>query len=255
MRGHQARNEWRQQREAVILLQAYTRGMLVRRLMKIKVQPVKISKLLNCVDKHLNNLHCNKSNCLLLPPKAPKSPEEENQELVALDLQRRLLEIVEFQEAFDLMKAVRRQEEEKQELDGLHSNQPPKSDADEDDGSAEFSFYKFSVQHFQGYMSHRHITQRLRQPLLKHDDEGDALVRAQGPVRDALFRRRQAPSHCAPLTLQACLTVWWIILRFMEDMPEPKASARPQSPITRNLPHRRARKLSNLVGLDQVPAF
>lgn len=118
-----------------------------------------------------------------------------------MDLQRRLLDIVEFQEAFDLMKEVRRQEEEKQELDGPSYHQPPKSDADEDNNeSAEFSFYKFSVQHFQGYMSHRHISQRLRQPLLRHDDEGDALVRGQGPIRDALFHLRLSHtvhlSHC-----------------------------------------------------------
>lgn len=107
-----------------------------------------------------------------------------------MDLQRRLLEIVEFQEAFDLMKTVRKQEEQKQELDGPYYNQPAQSAADQDDDgrAEEFSFYEFSVQHFQGYMSHRHITQRLRQPLLKHDDEGDALVRGQqGPIRDALF--------------------------------------------------------------------
>lgn len=197
VRGHQVRKDWRQRREAVILLQAYTRAMLVRRRMKVK------------------------------SPQAPISPEEENQDLVALDLQQRLLEIVESQEAFDLMRAVRRQEEEKQRLEGLYGHQPRQysTDAEEDgDGSAEFSFYKFSIQHFQGYMSHRHITQRLRQPLLKHDDEGDAL---------------------------ACLTVWWIILRFMEDMPEPKGSASPTSSISRNMPHRRARKLSNPMGLDQ----
>lgn len=190
----------------------------------------------------------------LLPIQAPKSPEEEDQELVALDLQRRLLDIVEFQEAFDLMKAVRRQEEEKQELRVPFYHQPPKSSTDQDDDqSDQFSFYKFSLQHFQGSVSHRHITQRLRQPLLKHDHEGDALVRGQQePIRDA--PPPQASSHCAPPTLQASLTVWWIVLRFMEDMPEPKAPARPQSPITRNLPHRRARKLSNLAELDQVPA-
>lgn len=133
----------------------------------------------------------------MLSPKAPISPEEE----IALDLQRRLLEIVESQEAFDLLRAVRKQEEEKQELDGSYGHLPRQysSDADEDDdGSAEFSFYKFSIQHFQGHMSHRHITQRLRQPLLKHDDEGDALVRAQGPIRDALFRH--GPPHTVHLS-------------------------------------------------------
>lgn len=71
------------------------------------------------------------------------------------------------------MKAARKQEEEKQEV---NDRQPPTSDEDE------FSFYQFSVQHFQGYMSHRHMAQRLRQPLLKHHDEGDVLVRGRGSV-------------------------------------------------------------------------
>lgn len=160
----------------------------------------------------------------LLSPKSPKSPEEENQELVALDLQRRLLDIVEFQEAFDLMKTVRRQEEKKQELDGPYY-QPPKSDADEDDDeSAEFSFYKFSVQHFQGYMSHRHITQRLRKPLLKHDDEGDALVRGQGAIRDALLRLRLPHtvhlSHCRRVWLRGGLScVSWKTCRSQKRLP------------------------------------
>lgn len=127
----------------------------------------------------------------LLSPQPPVSPDKESEDPIALELQQRLLEIVEFQEAFDLMKAVRKQEEEKQKLE--------KSDADQsDDGSAEFSFYKFSVQHFQGYMSHRHISQRLRQPLLKHDDEGDALVRPQGPIRGVLGHR--GLPHTVPLS-------------------------------------------------------
>lgn len=41
----------------------------------------------------------------------------------------------------------------------------------------EFSFYRFSVLRFQGNATHTHITQRLREPLLQHGDEGDALVR------------------------------------------------------------------------------
>lgn len=50
-------------------------------------------------------------------------------------------------------------------------------DDDFDDESDEFSFYRFSVLHFQGSASHSHITDRIRLPLLSHDDEGDALVR------------------------------------------------------------------------------
>lgn len=50
-------------------------------------------------------------------------------------------------------------------------------DDDFDDESDEFSFYRFSVLHFQGSASHSHIIDRIKLPLLSHDDEGDALVR------------------------------------------------------------------------------
>lgn len=51
--------------------------------------------------------------------------------------------------------------------------------------------------------------------------------------------------------LQACLTVWWIILRFMGDIAEPKLINQEPS-IQNNLGQRQDRRLSNLVGLDQV---
>ncbi|XP_070700920.1 unconventional myosin-VIIb-like [Pempheris klunzingeri] len=100
-------------------------------------------------------------------------------------------------------------------------------DDDFDDATNEFSFYKFSFLHFQGNIGHTHFPQRLKKPLLVHDDEGDAL---------------------------ACLTVWWIILRFMGDLPDPKSvdtMSQASSTISRHLPHRQGRRLSNLVGLDQ----
>ncbi|KAA8589751.1 hypothetical protein FQN60_013116 [Etheostoma spectabile] len=59
----------------------------------------------------------------------------------------------------------------------------------------EYSFSKFASMYFQGAATHTHIRQRLPQPLLYHEDKGDVL---------------------------ASLTVWWIILRFMGDLPEPK---------------------------------
>lgn len=48
-------------------------------------------------------------------------------------------------------------------------------DEDEDD---EFSFAKFSAMHFQRSATHTHIQQRLKHPLLYHEDEGDTLVSA-----------------------------------------------------------------------------
>ncbi len=42
----------------------------------------------------------------------------------------------------------------------------------------EFSYSKFASLHFQGSSTHSHVQQRLRQPLLYHEDEGDALASA-----------------------------------------------------------------------------
>ncbi|XP_008275923.1 unconventional myosin-VIIa-like [Stegastes partitus] len=109
---------------------------------------------------------------------------------------------------------------------------PLLGDEDEDEGdgfddeSDEFSFYNFSIRHFQ-WSDHKHIPQRLRRPLLTHDDEGDAL---------------------------ACLTISWIILRFMSDAPEPRSAdaiSQVSSTINRHVPRRQGRRLSSLVGLDQ----
>lgn len=57
---------------------------------------------------------------------------------------------------------------------------------------------------------------------------------------------------------QASLTVWWIILRFMGDLPEPKKRAQVRVPSSQDrfmpqeLMSRKDRRLSNMVGLDQV---
>ncbi|XP_010900118.4 unconventional myosin-VIIb [Esox lucius] len=98
-------------------------------------------------------------------------------------------------------------------------------EAEYNDEDKEFSFVTFSALHFQGTATHSHIDQRLRQPLLHHEDEGDSL---------------------------ACLTVWWIILRFMGDIAEPKhINQEPSTQIQKNLGNRQNRRLSNIVGLDQ----
>lgn len=127
-----------------------------------------------------------------------------------------------------------------------------------EDISDEFSFSGFSIHHFQGKATPTHITQRLKQPLLPHDDEGDVLVSGRTlillPPRISMFCR--SSWAVSPLILiQACLTVWWIILRFMEDIPEPKSvdsMSQASSTISRHIPHRQGRRLSHLVGLDQV---
>ena len=56
--------------------------------------------------------------------------------------------------------------------------------------------------------------------------------------------------------------MWWIILRFMGDLPEPKQRVNPLAPggagsrganaLPQDLASRNDRRLSHMVGLDQV---
>ncbi|XP_053723097.1 LOW QUALITY PROTEIN: unconventional myosin-VIIa [Synchiropus splendidus] len=67
----------------------------------------------------------------------------------------------------------------------------PEEDYDDLD---DYSFSKFAAVHFQSRATATHIRQQLHQPLLHHEDQED---------------------------VTASLTVWWVILRFMGDLPEP----------------------------------
>lgn len=132
----------------------------------------------------------------------------------------------------------------------------PTPSLEEGDDEFDDSSDKFSLYEFQGSASHTHITQRLRQPLLPHDDEGDALVRGRRGEEEGIFVFFQSSlTVFFPLIFQACLTVWWIILRYMGDLPEPKSpdtSSQASNPILHDVPRRQGRRLSSLVGLDQV---
>uniref|UniRef100_A0A8B9KNY7 Si:ch73-194h10.2 n=1 Tax=Astyanax mexicanus TaxID=7994 RepID=A0A8B9KNY7_ASTMX len=105
----------------------------------------------------------------------------------------------------------------------------PEEDYDDLD---EYSFSKFASMYFQGAATPTHIRHRLRQPLLYHEDESDVV---------------------------ASLTVWWIILRFMGDLPEPRPQRIPRSgmgfaerSLQKDVASRQDRRLSHMVGLDQV---
>ncbi|XP_040911103.1 unconventional myosin-VIIa-like [Toxotes jaculatrix] len=213
VRCYQMRKGWKRKREAIMLLQAYTRGFLARK------EAEKMKK--DAVALRL---------------------EKENLEQIALVLQRGLEELQQSDEepepvtvedseedSYDLQPApaVEVVEQKAVESDEVEKRQDTPEPAEGHSFESSGSFYNFSILHFQGSSTHTHITHRLRQPLLPHDDEGDAL---------------------------ACLTVWWIILRFMEDIPEPKpvdVTSQASSTISHHLPHRQGRRLSNLVGLDQ----
>uniref|UniRef100_A0A8C8J192 Myosin VIIBb n=1 Tax=Oncorhynchus tshawytscha TaxID=74940 RepID=A0A8C8J192_ONCTS len=228
VRGYLARKSYKSKREAVTVLQAHTRGMLAR--------------------KTTNKM---RTDAFL------SAQEREAREQTAAELQRRLEEVLnQSQQAAAEPEPVSEQEmvetmfeflPHKVSVGGREGPAPEGFEdlertrtipevteeipvelpvVEYDDEDEEFSFIKFSALHFQGSATHSHITQRLRQPLLHHEDEGDTL---------------------------ACLTVWWIILRFMGDIAEPKQiNQEPSTIIQKNLGQRQNRRLSNLVGLDQV---
>uniref|UniRef100_A0A8C2CR17 Myosin VIIBb n=1 Tax=Cyprinus carpio TaxID=7962 RepID=A0A8C2CR17_CYPCA len=242
-RGYLARKDLKHKKDAVILLQAQTRGLLARK--TLKKMKTDVSVQWNRADFLVFSTFCRMFSfiihTLVLPQAFLTAQEKEAQERTALELQQRLEELLRKNE--EAAKSQVKDDEEMVEnifgflpsaIVGQEGPAPEgfevrreKEEKEKDKESDEFSFSKFASLYFQGSSSHSHIQQRLRQPLLYHEDEGDAL---------------------------ACLTVWWIILRFMGDLPEPKqerASAI-ADPIQMNLGQRQARRLSNLVGLDQV---
>ncbi|XP_051719592.1 unconventional myosin-VIIa [Ctenopharyngodon idella] len=272
VRSRQLHTEYKRRRAATITLQTQTRGYLARKDLKCKKKAVILLQTQTRGLLARKTLKRMKSDAFLT------AQEKEAQELAALELQQRLEELLRKNE--EAAKSQTKEDEEMvenlfgfipsalggqegpapegfedleaepvklEEVELVESpvrerkvmSVPDISEDDLDDKEEEkeaedkkeaeddeFSFAIFASLHFQGSSTHSHIKQRLRKPLLYHEDEGDTL---------------------------ASLTVWWIILRFMGDLPEPKQErvSAIADPIQRNLGQRQARRLSNLVGLDQ----
>ncbi|XP_072547051.1 unconventional myosin-VIIb [Salminus brasiliensis] len=237
IRGFLVRKEVKRKQAAVIVLQARTRGLLARKqLRRLKDDAVLSAQEKQAQDLAALELQRRLEEVLSQSQEDTKSEEASDEELVEdifgflpsavggqegpapegfEDLEGEPVELKEVELAENVVKVMVTPAEE---------NMPDEESEEEEED--EFSFSRFSALHFKGSATHTHIEQRLRQPLLFHEDEGDAL---------------------------ACLTVWWIILRFMGDIPEPKQARLSvvADPIQKNLGQRQARRLSNLVGLDQ----
>ncbi|XP_073347990.1 unconventional myosin-VIIa-like [Pagrus major] len=244
VRGYHVRKDWKQKRGAAILLQAHYRGLLDRRIVK-KMR----------TDRQLA-LDLQRKLSLIAQPDEPDEPDESDESDEPDEPNEEPEPIIE-QDSGESRRdpsPTPSMQEEHESSDSDESESmlkrsitpepveeiiPPVSisttpcqseeeDDDEfDDETDEFSFYKFSILHFQNSATHTHISKRLQRSLLPHDDEGDAV---------------------------ACVSVNWIILRYMEDLPEPKsadATSLASSTISHKFPDRRGRRLSNLVGLDQ----
>uniref|UniRef100_A0A8C7GIK4 Unconventional myosin-VIIa-like n=1 Tax=Oncorhynchus kisutch TaxID=8019 RepID=A0A8C7GIK4_ONCKI len=226
-RGYLARKEWQRKRRAVILLQTNTRGMLARKQERREEELAALER-----QRRLNQV---------LQQKKEKEASTQSESITAQemvdDIFGFLPNMVGGQEGQapagfkDLEKQGERTRPEEVDLDDLPMVEDiPEEDYDDLD---EYSFSKFASMYFQGAATPTHVRQRLRQPLLYHEDEGDVV---------------------------ASMTVWWIILRFMGDLPEPKLvqgqGARglrgSNNSLDPDLALRQDRRLSHMVGLDQV---
>ncbi|KAF4079290.1 hypothetical protein AMELA_G00191340 [Ameiurus melas] len=231
-----ARKEWKRKRAAVILLQAHVRGMHSRK----AVQKMKNNAFLSLQERRAEELES------LQRQKKLEDILRQKREIEAAEQS----ELINDQEMVDtifgfLPSMVGGQEGQApsgfEDLDGKRTmleevdlddapmvEELPEEDYDDLD---EYSFSKFASMYFQGAATPAHVRQRLRQPLLYHEEENDVV---------------------------ASLTVWWIILRFMGDLPEPKAQKVPTSrsaitdySLQQDVASRKDRRLSHMVGLDQ----
>uniref|UniRef100_A0A8K9XRW1 Myosin VIIBb n=1 Tax=Oncorhynchus mykiss TaxID=8022 RepID=A0A8K9XRW1_ONCMY len=228
VRGYLARKSYKSKREAVTVLQAHTRGMLARKTTnKMRTDAFLSAREREAREQTAAELQRRLEEVLSQSQQAAAEPEPVSEQEMVETMFEFLPHKVSVggregpaPEGFEDLERTRTIPEVTEEI----PVELPVVEYDDED--EEFSFIKFSALHFQGSATHSHITQRLRQPLLHHEDEGDTL---------------------------ACLTVWWIILRFMGDIAEPKQiNQEPSTTIQKNLGQRQNRRLSNLVGLDQV---
>ncbi|XP_040039858.2 unconventional myosin-VIIb isoform X1 [Gasterosteus aculeatus] len=234
VRGYQARKEWKRKRDAVILLQAHARGGLARKAMKKR----KTDMYLSAKEKE------EEQRAVLERQKHLEEILRRRKEMEAKTQTESITDQEMVDSIFDFLPGMVGGGQEGQAPVGYEKfegrvteeidiDEQPMEEGlpqEDDDDLDEYSFSKFASMYFQGAATHSHIRQRLRQPLLYHEDEGDVL---------------------------ASLTVWWIILRFMGDLPDPKKRVQAQggSPQERLMPQelisRNDRRLSHMVGLDQ----
>uniref|UniRef100_A0A8C7GGL5 Unconventional myosin-VIIa-like n=1 Tax=Oncorhynchus kisutch TaxID=8019 RepID=A0A8C7GGL5_ONCKI len=208
-RGYLARKEWQRKRRAVILLQTNTRGMLARKQVK-KMKRDRREEELAALERQrrLNQV---------LQQKKEKEASTQSESITAQEM---VDDIFGFLPNMVGGQEGQRTRPEEVDLDDLPMVEDiPEEDYDDLD---EYSFSKFASMYFQGAATPTHVRQRLRQPLLYHEDEGDVV---------------------------ASMTVWWIILRFMGDLPEGLRGS--NNSLDPDLALRQDRRLSHMVGLDQ----
>ncbi|KAA8586579.1 hypothetical protein FQN60_000415, partial [Etheostoma spectabile] len=199
---------WRRLR-AVLTLQAYTRGMIARRLcqrLRAELQHRQAAErqrlaeeeqLRNQMTTRRAKAEAERKHQERLVLLAQQQEERDREEKEESRRKKELLEQMEREKEQPVdhsdmdLENIPHGEEAEEEL--LNEAMPLPDEEDED--LSEYKFSKFAATYFQGVSTHSYIRRPLKQPLLFHEDEGDQL---------------------------AALAVWITILRFMGDLPEPK---------------------------------
>uniref|UniRef100_A0A3P8UQH7 Si:ch73-194h10.2 n=1 Tax=Cynoglossus semilaevis TaxID=244447 RepID=A0A3P8UQH7_CYNSE len=200
-RGYLARKERRRKTDAVIVLQAYTRGLLARNAAKMRKRHQMYLSAKEKAAEQLAILERQKHLQEVLKQKREVKAKADSEVIADVEMVDDLFGFLPpFIGGHDGQAPVGFEKFEKKmtiteetDIDDLPIEEELMTDGTED--LDEYPFTKFASMYFQGAATHTHIRHRLRQPLLHHEDEGDVL---------------------------ASLSVWWVILRFMGDLPEPK---------------------------------
>uniref|UniRef100_A0A6Q2Y5E5 Myosin VIIAb n=1 Tax=Esox lucius TaxID=8010 RepID=A0A6Q2Y5E5_ESOLU len=144
-RGFMVRRSFWRQLHAVVTIQAYTRGMIARRVtQRLRAeQPVDHSDMVDQMFGFLGNTGT-------LPNLEGQGPS-----------------------GFEDLEVAHRAEEEEEEKEEEEAIPLPD---DEEEDLSEYKFSKFAATYFQGTTTHTYLRRPLKQPLLFHEDEGDQLA-------------------------------------------------------------------------------
>uniref|UniRef100_A0A3Q3N381 Myosin VIIAa n=1 Tax=Mastacembelus armatus TaxID=205130 RepID=A0A3Q3N381_9TELE len=233
-RGFLVRRAFRHRLWAVITVQAYTRGMIARRLYKRlkgeyrrrleaeKMRLAEEARLRNQMSAKRAKAEAERKHQERLAQLAKEDAEREKKEKeearrkkeMVEQMEKARMEPVNDSDMVDKMfgflgttnsfpgqegqapAGFEDLERTHHELEGEDLDEAlPLPEDDEDEDLSEYKFAKFAATYFQGTTTHTYVRRPLKQPLLFHDDEGDQL---------------------------AALAVWITVLRFMGDLPEPK---------------------------------
>ncbi|KAK3531122.1 hypothetical protein QTP70_012102 [Hemibagrus guttatus] len=237
-RSYLARKDRKRRQDAAILLQAHTRGLLARKLIK----RLKDDAFLSAQKRQERELEALELRRRLTETKRQISEPEDTQEEDTSHeemVENAFGFLPDSTEIEEEPRQARTQEEQTIELKkekevvqiavtpAINDDQSDKEEEkEEEEDDDEFSFANFCTLHFQQSATHTHIQQRLKQPLLYHEEERDTL---------------------------ACLSVFWMIMKFMGDIPEQSKARQSMTPILiqQHLGQHQGRRLSHFVGLDE----